>query len=101
MGGVRYAAGMLSTVRGIFREGHVELQEPAPREVARVLVTFLLDEEDTSGEAPEREGHGHAAVPLQPHPAWPQDLVDFLIAESDPLIERQQPAEPERKDIGL
>jgi hypothetical protein len=40
---------MLTTVEGIFRDGHVELREaPPPVEQARVIVTFLPEVPDTA-----------------------------------------------------
>lgn len=79
----------------------MELQEPAPRAAGRVLVIFLVDEEDAGGEVAAAQEPRSVAAAFQPHSAWPQDLVDFLVAEPDPLIERSQPAEPERKELGL
>jgi len=44
---------MLTTVEGIFRDGHVELREaPPPGEQARVIVTFLPEAPDT-GASPQ------------------------------------------------
>lgn len=97
---------MLSTVRGVFREGHVELQEAAPRQAGPVLVVFLADDEpaEPSLETGER---GNLSPPQSAspsgviHAAWPRELIDQLLAEPDELIERNQPAEPERKDLAV
>lgn len=39
------------------------------------------------------------AAPPEPDPAWPRELVEFLTGPPDHLIEREQPAEPERKEL--
>lgn len=97
---------MLSTVRGVFRDGRVELQEAPPRRTARVLVVFLADEDAEAYVA--EPGDQARTAPPQPeaasavaHPAWPRELVDLLMAGPDVLIERDQPSGPERKDLGL
>jgi hypothetical protein len=96
---------MLNTVRGVFREGRVELQEAPPRLAGRVLVIFLGDEpEDLLLEADATDGIPPVA-PKSParviDAAWPRELVDQLMAAPEELIERNQPSEAERKDLGL
>lgn len=45
---------MLTTVEGIFRDGHVELREaPPPVEQARVIVTFLPETPDSGDASPQ------------------------------------------------
>lgn len=78
----------------------MELVEPAPRAEANVLVTFLTDEERAVTEETKGEERGASALP-EHHPAWSRELVEFLLGPPDPLIERDQPAEPEREDLGL
>lgn len=38
---------MLKSVRGIYRNGQIELVEPAPEEASQVIVTFLSPESIT------------------------------------------------------
>ena len=45
---------MLTTVEGVFRDGHVELREaPPPVEQARVIVTFLPEPPDSAAASPQ------------------------------------------------
>ncbi|HYX25781.1 MAG TPA: hypothetical protein VFC23_16630 [Thermoanaerobaculia bacterium] len=45
---------MLTTVEGVFRDGHVELREaPPPVERARVIVTFLPEPPDSGAASPQ------------------------------------------------
>ncbi len=91
---------MLSTVRGIFREGHVELEEAPPRRTGRVLVVFLGDDpEDLVLEAAEPIASSSAAGLIDV--AWPRELVEQLMGAPDELIERNQPVAAERKDLEL
>ena len=72
---------MFSTVRGVYRDGHVELEEPPPRSEARVLVTFLADEQVAEGREPRPEG----SPPKLPNPGWSQEFIDFLRDNIDDL----------------
>ena len=65
-----------------------------------MLVTFLIDEERAATTEEAVEERGAAPLPVH-HPAWPRELVEFLVGPPDPLIEREQPAEPERQELDL
>ena len=72
---------MLSTVRGVFRDGRVELEETAPRSSARVLVTFLADDA-TSAEGlagAEKRPLGFAAGQITLHSSFFEPLPEEVL----------------------
>jgi hypothetical protein len=75
---------MLTTVEGVFRDGHIELREaPPPVERARVIVTFLPEPTDSGAASPQSVSDANRRI-LALLQAW---QAEPLTADEERLLD--------------
>jgi hypothetical protein len=75
---------MLTTVEGVFRDGHIELREAPPSvEQARVIVTFLPESPDSGAASPQSVSEANRRI-LTLLQAW---QAEPLTADEERLLD--------------
>ena len=71
---------MLTTIKGVYREGHIILKEEAPvKSETEVIVTFLTDESDTPKKSPRVPGRLKGRISITDDFNEPlDDLKDYM-----------------------